>query len=274
MHTITRTAPAPKRATTSVTLSAGLITIPLSVYTSTESTSVTRREFVDGNPDIPVGRVSVRRDTDEVVDRAAVTRMAQADDGSWVVLDDDEIAECVGPSGGCEVVSFVPVKDAGRYLTDGLYQVRPKVDRKRPDTAATAAFALLLAGMKARKVHALVRVALRGAPRYALLTIDGDLLMIATADSIREPLDMPDVKPSKADVQKVALLIDAIGIDTPVVVDDFTPKVQEYVNEKASSGGKVAKGAPAAKPTGPTHDLAEMFEASIAAAKAKKEAAA
>lgn len=266
---ITRTAPAPQRATTSITLSAGMLAIPLAVYTGTETTAVTRREFLDGNPDIPVGRVSVRRDTNEPVDVAAVTRMAQADDGTWVVLDDHEIATATaGLSGDCDVVGFIPVTDAGQYLTDGLYQVRPK-NGKRGNAAATAAFGLLLAGMNERKVHALVHVTMRGVPRYALLTTDGDLLPIVTADGIRQARDLPDTQPTKAEVDMACALIDAIGIDTPVVVDDSAPKVRAYVNDKAATGGVNQTGvSPAATPT--VVDLAALLAASIDAAKAKK----
>ena len=167
---IIRTAPAPTRATTSVVLTVGVVPIPLSVFTAVESTGVVRHEFFNGNADISVGRSPIRRDTGEVIDQADVTRMAQADDGTWVLLDNDEVEAASGAPGGCEVVTFVPVKDAGQYLIDGLYQVRPKID-KRGGAAATAAFATLLAGMTARKVHALVKVKLRGTPRYGLLTV-------------------------------------------------------------------------------------------------------
>lgn len=267
---IIRTAPAPIKSMSSVTLSAGLINIPLAVYTAVEATGISRKEFLNGNPDIPIGRVAIRKDNDEVVSSADVIRMAESDNGTWVTLTDDEIAGCVGAPGGCEVVSFVPVKDAGLYLTDGLYQVRPKND-KRGGAASAAAFSLLLAGMAARKVHALVRIAMRGTPRYGLLTTDGDLLMIATADSVREALPLPDHKPSKAEVTMVCSLIDAIGIETPTVVDDASAKVREFVNSKA--GGKVTT-IKAAAPVSPPIDLTEMLSASIEAAKAAKKAAA
>lgn len=267
--TITRLAPAPTRATSSVTLSAGLITIPLSVYTAVESTAVQRREFLLGNPDIPVGRASIRRDTNEQVHTGEVTRMAQADDGTWVELHDAEISEVAGSSGGCDVVTFVPIAAADQYLTDGLYQVRPKRD-KRGNAAAEAAFSLLLAGMAARKVHALVRITMRGLPRYALLTVEGDLLMLATADSIRESLPLPGHEPSKAEVDMVVSLIDAIGVDAPAVTDDVSPKVQEYVNEKAARGGVAATGTTAPAPAPTAVDLTEMLQASIEAAKAAK----
>jgi DNA end-binding protein Ku len=250
-----------------VTLSAGLINIPLSVFTATETTAVTRKEFLNGDPNIPVGRAPIRKDTEAIVHTADVTRMVEADNGTWVTLTDDEVAGCVGAPGGCEVVSFVPVKDAGRYLTDGLYQVRPKVD-KRGGAAATAAFSLLLAGMAARKVHALVRITMRGTPRYGLLTVEGDLLMIATADNVREALPLPDHKPSKAEVTMVCSLIDAIGIESPTVVDDASPKVRAFVNEKAGPGNVTAikSAAPLSAPV----DLTEMLTASIEAAKAAK----
>lgn len=263
---ITRTAPAPTRATSSVVLSAGLINIPLGIYTSVESTSVSRREFLNGDPDISVGRVPVRRDTDTVIDSSEVTRMAQADDGTWVALDDSEIADCLGLTGSCDVISFVPIKGAGAYLTDGLYQVRPKNDKKG-GPAAAAAFNLLVAGMRARKVHALVKFAMRNTPRYGLLTADGDLLLVAPADSVREALPMPDGKPGKAEVAMVTSLIDAIGIDTPTVTDDFSPTVRQYVNDKASKGGAKASGP--AKPKAPVVvDIMEQLQASIDAVKA------
>lgn len=268
---ITRTAPAPNRATSSVVLSAGLINIPLGIYTSVESTSVSRREFFGGDPDISVGRVPVRRDTDAAIDSADVVRMAQADDGTWVALDDSEIADCLGLTGGCEVISFVPIAKADSYMTDGLYQVRPKNDKKG-GPAAAAAFSLLVAGMRKRKVHALVQFAMRNTPRYGLLTADGDLLLVAPADSVREALPMPTGKPAKAEVDMVCSLIDAIGVDAPTVTDGFSPKVRQYVNDKAKKGGVKPTGAPAPK-AAVVVDIMASLEASIAAEKAKAKAA-
>jgi non-homologous end joining protein Ku len=267
MSSLIRNAPVPTRATSTVVLSAGLINIPLGVYTAVESTTVVRREFFNGDPSIPVGRVSVRKDTDAVVHTTDVTRMTQADNDSWVVLDDAEIAECVGLSGACEVVCFVPVKDTGCYLTDGLYQVRPKSDKKGA-AASTAAFGLLLAGMRVRKVHALVRFAMRNTPRYALLTADGDLLVIVTADGIRQAMPLIDTHPSKAEVDMVATLIDTIGIETPTVLDDFSPKVRAYVNAKAATGGVVPTSAPLVATN--VVDIADLLAQSIEAAKAAK----
>jgi non-homologous end joining protein Ku len=256
-----------------ITLSAGLLTIPLSVYTTVEATAVTRREFLGGNPDVPVGRVSVRRDTGEVVDSLDVTRMAQATDGTWVTLDDAEVAAAVGGAGGCDVVAFVPNADRDEYLTDGLYQLRPKQD-KRGNQAAVQAFGLLVAGMRRRDVCALVRVTMRGAPRYGLLSADGDLRMIVTADAIRQPLDLPDTNPSEAEVDMAVSLIEAIGVGAPVVVDDAAPKVQAYVDDKAASGAGAAPADGVTRAAPVMIDLVGLLSESINAAKAEKAAAA
>ena len=233
------TAPAPTRATTSITLAAGLLNIPLSVYTSTESTRVERKEYFQGDANVPVGRSPIRKDTGEVIESTDVVRMAEATSGAWVALTDDEIAACTSERGVAEIVSFVATKDFDNYLTEGLYQVRPKVEKGKANPSATKALSLLFAGMKARKVGALVKLAMRGPARYAILTTDGDLRMILTVDAVRQPLALVDFKFSKPEVEMATSLIDAIGVDAPAVTDDTAPVVQSYVDAKA--GGAPAK---------------------------------
>lgn len=271
MDTIYALAPAPVRATTTVTLAAGLLTIPLSVYTSTETTRVERKEFFNGDSTVPVGRAPIRKDTEAIVHQTDVTRMAQADTGAWVILTDDEIAACTSPRGLAEVETFVPVESFDRYLTEGLYQVRPKREKGKLNPAVERTFSLLLAGMASKGVGALVKLALRGPARYAILTSTGELRMILTADAVRQaqPLDSPDNLPAR-EVEMVGNLIDAIGIDAPVITDDTAPEVQAFVNGKAQG---VAAPAPTAAPTMGVDVLAAL-EASIAAAtKAKAKGA-
>ena len=260
-------AKAPNRAHTSITLSALMVSIPLSVYTSTESTRVARKEFFQGNPNVEVGRASIRKDTGEVIHATDVVRMAQATNGAFVALTDDEIAAATSPKGLAEVISFVPVKDIANYLTEGLYQVRPKREKGKVNQAIESAFSMLLAGMKARKVGALIKVAMRGPARYAILTSEGDLLLILPADGVRQSLDLDLPAVSKAQVAMAASLIDAIGVGAPIVTDDTAPVVQAFVDAKA-------KGVPAPKavPVAPIDNLMAAFEASIEAAKANKAA--
>jgi non-homologous end joining protein Ku len=262
----TSIAPAPVRATTKVTLSAGLLNIQLSVYTSTEETRVARKEFLNGDVNVPIGRAPIRKDTETVVHQSDVVRMAEASSGAWVALTDDEIASVTSPKGIAEIVSFVPVKEIDSYFPEKLYQVRPHREKGKVNVASERAFGMLLAGMRVRKVGALVKLAMRGPARYAILTSEGDLVMVLTADAVRQALTLDAGKFTKAEVDMATSLIDAIGIDAPVITDDTAPVIQAYVDAKA--GGKPA----AAKPTIPVanDNLIAAFEASIAAAKAGK----
>ena len=230
-------APAPQRSTTSFHIGWGLIDIAVSAYTGTEETRVARKEFlVEGDTLVPVGRAAIRKDTGEVIDSADVVRMAQASSGEWVALSDDEVAECTSPRGQAEIVAFVPVKETGQYLAEGQMQVRPQAVKGKVAPATLKAYALLMAAMKKRKVVALVKVAMRGPARFALIDSEGTMTLVRTADSIRQPrqMDTQDWVPVKAELDLASTLIDAVGVDTPVLTDDTAPAVAAFVEAKST----------------------------------------
>jgi non-homologous end joining protein Ku len=244
-----------------------MVMIPCSVYTGTEATRVTRKEFVtiDGSL-IEVGRSPIRKDDGTTIDSADVGRYAQADNGEWVLLTDDEIAQCTSPRGIGEIVSFVPVKDVGQYLAEGQAQVRPRREKGKVNPAADRAFALLTTALKVNKVVALVKVSLRGPARYALLDERGTFTLIYTADAIRQ--DAPgtnDYKFTKDELTLAKALIEAVGVDTPVLTDDTTPVVQAFVNAKSSG-----KPAPVLEAPPVQIDLMAALQASVAEAKVAK----
>ena len=264
----TALAPAPQRASNSFTLAFGVLNIPLSVYTGTEQTRVSRKEFLqDGDTLIPVGRSPIRTDTGEVIPSDSVVRMVEASTGAWVVLTDDEIADCTCPKGVGDIVTFVPVKDIGAYLAEDQAQVRPVAVKGKVDAASDKAFALLCATMKKKKVVALVRVALRGPARYALLGHDGSFTYVRTADQVREARPINDsAKFSDAELNLAAALIDAVGTSTPVLTDDTAPAVRAYVESKAAGIPVAPKPQVDAIPV----DIMAALSASIDAAKAAK----
>src|SRR5262245_18666666 len=228
-------APSPTRPYTSITIGYGMVTFgPLSVYTSTEETRVSRQEFLHGDINIPVGRSPIRKDTGAVVETADVTRMAKATNGNYVILTDDEIATCTLPRGIAEIVSFVHRDEFDAYLTENLYQVRPKVDKGKHNPAVERAFAVLLAGLRERNVGALIKVSVRGPARYAILTAEADLLMVKSVDHVRQPLPLADLDAVPVRERNMAVqFIDAIGIASPAIIDDTAPVVQGFVDAKA-----------------------------------------
>jgi non-homologous end joining protein Ku len=265
---VTSQAPAPSRASNGFKLAFGpMMLIDLSVFTGTEETRVTRKEFLETPAgDVEVGRSAVRKDTGEVIDSADVVRKAFASNGVAVVLTDDEIADRTMPKGVADIISFVPVKNVGQYLAQDQVQVRPRATKGKVDAAAEKAFALVCATMKANKVVALVKVALRGPAKHGLLFPDGSLVFVRTADQVREPRPMADIKFTPAELKLAGMLVEAIGIDTPTIVDDTAPVVRQYVEDKAQGIPAPVAVEREAIPL----DIMAALSASIDAAKAKK----
>ena len=258
-------APQPNRSTNSITLSWGMINIPCSVYTGTESVSVARKEFVKGT-DHAVGRVSIDKETGTVVDRADVVKKAEAVNGAWVELDDDEIAAVTTDRGLATIEAFIATTKLGEYLTDGLMQVRPKRVKGKVDPGGNRALTMLYAAMKREKVVALVNVAMRGPARYAILTSDGDLRWVVTADCIRQPLPMPDGTVTMDEVSMACSFIKATGKSTPTLTDTTARSIQAYVDGKAEGQPVATVETPAE--SGP--DLLQAMMDSINASKAAK----
>jgi non-homologous end joining protein Ku len=235
-----RTAPAPTKANNSFLLSLGMVNIPLAVLSGHESTRVERKEFFQGDVDKPIGRQAFNKADGTAVEPADVTRMALSSTGAWVLLSDDEIAEATMPKGVAEVVAFVPVnKIAANYVTSKVDQVRARTTglNKPQAGAAEHAYGLFLAGLRARKVAALVQVALRGPAQYALITADGDLQWVYPADGIRQPKPMNPVVLQDRELDLMGQLIDSYPKGAPVITDTTAEAVQAFVDAKAALNG-------------------------------------
>ena len=249
----------PSRSTGTITLSWGLLNIPLSVYTGTEDTSVRRKEFVDGQVDHPAGRAVIDKTTGEVIDSSRVVRMAEASNGSFVVLDDDEMAACTGDRNVAEVLTFVPNSELLNYVPNKLMQVRPHRTKGIPDPAASKAFSLFVQALSSMGVSALVKVAMRGPAQYALVTATGDMIFVHSTDGVRKPIPMGLV-PVEPQEQDMAInLIQAIGVtSTPRLPDVTAQAVGEYVDSKAK--GNPAPEAPSKPATGEVDITSRLLE--------------
>jgi len=240
-------APEPSRSTGTITLSWGLLNIPLSIYTGTEETNVSRKEFVDGDVERPAGRAVIDKISQEIIDSSRVVRMAEASNGTFVVLTDDEQAACTGVRNVAEVVTFIDNRDIFNYMPNKLMQVRPKRDKGIPNPAGAKAFSLLISAMASQSVTALVKVALRGPAQYALLTATGDLLFVHSSDGVRKPLAMglTAVTPQEQDMARN--LISAIGIaQAPHIPDVTAQAIGQYVDQKAGGNTPAMQAAPPA----------------------------
>lgn len=265
-------APAPTRSTFSTTISFGLVNIPVSIYTGSEETRVTRSEYVeaaDGAFD-EVGRQPYNKRTGEVVEYDSIVKKAQASDGTLVDLTDAEIdAVTVDRPGIASIEALVPLSALGSWLVPTkLYQVRG-AGKGAAKAGAEYALGLLLDRLRNRGEGALVKVAMRGGSgaRFAVLTPDGDLHVVHYSDAIRERRDLFVGNYSPAEAEAADSLLDSIGTSVPDLSDARSAAVAAYVDAKAAGqveGEAQATEAPATQVGG----LLEALQASIEASKA------
>jgi DNA end-binding protein Ku len=233
---------APSRSSGSFSLGLGMLVIPCSLYTGTESHGIKRSEYVkteDGYH--KVGRTQVDKETGELVDNSQTVKMFECEDGSLVELSDEEIESVTKAENGTATIeAFLPVEHIGStYITDSMYQVRPanrKVGTKsKPDANAVKAFAVLTSAMAERGVFALVQLTSRGKPKYAALLPDGRMFNLLFTDEVRDERPFPEAEPSEAELAMGLQLVDAVLKTEPMeLFDTATDKVAEYATAKAS----------------------------------------
>ena len=239
---------APNRATGNLILGFGTTAIPCNVYSGTQDNSVKRSEHVviDATEATPtyakVGRATINKDSGATVESSDVVRLAEATDGTLVPLSDDEIAAAIGCEGGaCTIEKFLPlsVMNAGTYIVDSLYQLRPAPARSggsnRRSVTTEQAFALLIKAMRLEGTFALCMVALRGKPRYAAFMPDGRLYTLRFTSEVRLPLGLPDSEASDEDLMLARMLVAAHTSNVaPTLRDSATAKVVAFVDSKAA----------------------------------------
>lgn len=276
-------APAPTRATNTITLRfPPLVSLPVQFFTATEDTSAVERHTFDRLTDAEIGVRKYNKQTGKDVANEDCAMKVLVGDKLVELTDAEMLAATAGTAvdkGDVEVSTFVPVAAIGdKYLVDSgrLYQVRPAprdVGGKKPDPYAEKLFMLLLAALEEKKVAALLRVGLRGTARHAVLMADGFVRFLYYAEEVRLPLAFPDVEVAPTELEAFGQLIDAIGTDTPDLVNDAREAIAECLKAKAA-GMKPEPVAAREPETAEIVDLTAALAASVKAAKTKKKKAA
>ncbi len=274
---MTRSPAATRAYESAATLSCGLITIPLAVYTSTVSShGIKRKEFTkDGHP---VGRALLDKETNQVVTSDQVVRKIETEHG-FVHVEDHEIEKLftITPK-TLTVKAFQPqhLFYSGAYVPKAPYCVevpKQKIGSKKvPNAAGEQALALLLGAMEAENALAFVEFTTRGVPKPAVLLPNGQLWLVYHEDELREQRPLPQFDVPEALLQQGVSLVKAFWQDDPVdTTDERTALIQGFADEKAAAGDfdKPEEEAAAEQaPVAPVTDLAALLAASVQAAKA------
>jgi DNA end-binding protein Ku len=225
----------------------GLVTIPVALFSATESHTIHFNQFQRGTSDrIRYQRVNER--TGKEVDYADIVRGHQVDDGEYVVVETEELADIApGRSRSIEVDTFVDLADIDPIFFQKTYWLAPA----KPDYADS--YALLVAAMAKTNRAGIATFVMRGKQYLTAVRADDDVLALDTlffADEIRDPhqLDaLPGKKKTRGKQLDMAVsLIEAMtGPWKPSEYEDtYAARVHQLIEDKRAGKDVISEAEP------------------------------
>jgi DNA end-binding protein Ku len=252
-------------------VSFGLVSVPVKLYSATESHDISFRQVhaKDG------GRIKYKRVCSidgEEVEYADIAKGYETDDGQMVILDDQDLAEL--PSSSSREISvdkFVPSDQIDPMILDRSYYLEP-------DKAAAKPYALLREAIREADRMAVVTVSLRNRMSTAVLRVRDDVLVLQTMlwpDEIRKPdfatLGATEEAAKPQELKMARMLVDTLAgdYDPDEYEDDYATAVDTLVKAKLE-GGEVKHVEKEEPKKGEVVDLLAALQRSVDAAKTSR----
>jgi DNA end-binding protein Ku len=259
------------RAIWSGVLTFGLVSVPVELYSATETHRPVFHQFEKDTTDrIRYQRVNER--TADEVEYSDIVKGAETSRGHYVMLDSEELDSVApGRSRSMEIRTFVDLDEIDPIYFDKTYYLGPGGEE------SGKVYALLRSAMGDSDKAAIASFVMRGKEYLAAVRADGDLLALETlffADEIREAheqiSDLPGrVKLTRQELRMARQLIESMT--GPWRPSDYRDTYTDRVNKliKAKKNDEEFSPADEAPPGTKVVDLTEALRASVAAAKEK-----
>lgn len=249
-------------------VSFGLVTIPIKLYSATEERDISFHQVrrSDGS------RIRYRRiaeaDGQEVA-YADIAKGYQLPDGDVVVLTDDDFADLpLSTTRAVDVLQFVPMDQLDPIYFAKSYYLEP-------EKTAAKAYVLLRDALAASGMVGVVKVALRSREQLAALRVRDDVLVLETMlwpDEVRTPdfafLD-DDVATRPQEMQMAESLIESMtgDFDPTQYSDEYRQALQQVIDAKAEGREVIEAPEETTSKPGNVVDLMAALRASVDAAK-------
>jgi DNA end-binding protein Ku len=259
------------RSIASLTLSFGLVSIPVRLYSATESASGVGFNLL--TPD--GGRVKqqyISEATGEVIARADMKKGYEFEKGQFVVFAPEELKALEeGATHVVEIVSFVPEKSVDPLFYDKAYFIAPDKRGGKP-------YSLLRQAMRESGRCALAKWSYKGKTRVVQVRPAEEGMVfqqLLFADEVRalSDLHIEDEAVTDKELQLALQIIDQVSEDAydPTAYEDEEKKrILEAIDQKIAGKQIVSPEAPAGESGGQVIDLMEALRASLTANKTKK----
>ena len=250
-------------------VSFGLVTIPVALYTATES-KTPKFKMLRGTDHSPIKYKRVAESDGEEVVWDDIVRGYEVEKGKYVVFTDEELEAATGADGNrlVDVVQFVDESEIDPIYYKSSYYLAP-------ERTGVKAYKILLEALKAKGRVGIAKVAIRDKQQLATLRAKDGVLVMETMywpDEIRQPefeeLDS-EVDLRKEEVKMAEMLIDGLTADfDPDAFKDRSREAVEIAAQKKVDGQEIV--APEAPEPTKVVDLLEALKASVEATKKRK----
>ena len=252
------------RSIASLTLSFGLVSIPVKLYSATESSAAVRFKLLakDGSR---LKQQYVSETDQAVVQRADMVKGYEFEKDRFVLFSAEELKSLEEASSpAIEIMAFIPEKSVDPLYYDKAYLIAPDKRGGKP-------YALLAEAMRQSGRCALARWAWK-AKQYVVQVrpVDDGLVLqqLLYADEVRslKDLGIEPVAVSASELQLALQLIDQISTqayDPSQYVDEEKKRILAAIDEKISGKQVVASAHDEAPSTAQVIDLMDALRASL-----------
>jgi len=252
------------RATSSGTISFGLVSIPVKVYPASSTKSV-RFHMLHETDKARLRQQLVCTACDEVVDRKATVKGYEYAKNQYVVVEDEELKSLESQSDrSIEIEEFIPIEQVDPVFFD-------RANLLGPDKGGAKPYRLLREAMEASGKVAIGRYATRGKQQLVLIRpVEEGLVLhgLLYADEVRrfEDIDLGDAMEFKKGEMDLALqLIEQLSeraFEPEKYEDGYRQAVLEMIERKVA--GEEIVVAPAAESKEQIIDLVAALKQSLA----------
>ncbi len=260
------------RATGSGTISFGLVSIPVKLFPTVDTTKNIRFNYLskDGSR---LKQQYIRASDGEIVEREDRVQGYEFAKGQYVTFTPEEIkALHIEATYAIEINEFVPLSAVDRLFIEKVYYLGP-------DKGAARSYHLLRAAMQETGRAGVARYAVRGKCYLVLLRPLGDGLVMEQlkhADELRKfedvPLDFVEV--NEAELGLAKQIVEQIAVDEfepEKYADETRARMLELIEEKVE--GREISVPPEEKVEAKIVDLMEALKASVGKSAAPRTAA-
>ena len=252
------------RAIRSITISFGLVNIPVKLFSTSVSSAKVHFHQLDPKTKHRVKQQLIDEATGHVVPRDQVERGYEYAKGKYVVVSDEELEALeAAASRALEISDFVPLTRIDPLYFDTAYFLGPDEDAARP-------YRLLVDALEEAGLAAVGQLVMRGKEQVLVMRpMHGTLVMhqLRTADEVRDVKDIPIPKAtvSKEELALARQFIGSMKKDTFDVTkyrDAWQTRLKGLLSRKVK-GGTLELDVPPAPQKQEHVDLLEALRASL-----------